>query len=139
MRLVLDTNVIVSAVFWGGIARQALENAQRDHVLCFSDATLSELEKVMRYSKFAERTQKLDFTVSEFVDRLTEHAIVIPTPAHGPDIIKTDPDDNKFLSCAIEARAECIVSGDKHLLDLKTFEMVDIITPQTFLSRAQEG
>jgi len=138
MRLVLDTNVIVSAAFWGGVARQVLETAQCDHTLCFTEETLAELERVLRYSKFAERLEKLDFTVTEFIERLTERAIVLPAPTRTIDVVKADPDDNKFLSCAAAARAEAIVSGDTHLLELKTFKGIGIVSPHIFLSKKKE-
>ncbi len=138
MRLVLDTNVIVSAAFWGGVARRVLETAQKDHTLCFTESTLTELEKVMRYSKFADRLEKLDFTVTEFIERLTEHAVVLPAPTRVVDVIKADPDDNEFLSCASEAHADFIITGDTHLLELKVFGGIDIVTPQGFLSGKKE-
>jgi uncharacterized protein len=135
MRLVFDTNIIISAAFWGGNARQALEIAQSDHVLCFTDDTLAELERVLRYPKFAERLKNFDFTITEFIERLTERALIMPVSAKVIDIIKADPDDNKFLSCARDAQADVIVSGDKHLLELKTFEDIKIITAQELIQR----
>ena len=133
MRVVLDTNIIVSAVFWGGVARQAFEIAQGNHILCFTEDTLAELDRILRYPKFAERLNRLDFTITEFIERLTERALILPAPVHPVDIIKDDPDDNKFLACGRDARATIIVSGDKHLLTLKTFEDIKIITAPEFI------
>lgn len=129
MRLVLDTNVTVSAALWRGAPRQVLEKAHSNHQLCFSLSMLQELERVLQYPKLAPRFSSLSFSLEEFLERLTERAIVIPDPPE-EDVIKEDSTDNKFLACAATVGAELIVSGDEHLLMLGMYEDIPIVTPK---------
>lgn len=137
MRLVLDTNVIVSALFWGGIPRNVLEEAQQLHTLCFNEETLIELRAVLTHTKFEKDVLGLSFTIEEFLQRLTEHAIIVNTVSPFLNVIKDDPSDDKFLACARAARADFIVSGDKHLLALKTLRGIPILTPRQSLARTK--
>lgn len=134
MRLVLDTNVIVSAIFWGGKPGKVFEIAQSQHKLCFTPETLRELQAVLAYQKFEREIQKLHFSVQEFIQRLAESAIVIPNPPE-LSIIQDDPSDNKFLACALACQASFIISGDQHLLKLKKFHYIEILSPSAFLRK----
>lgn len=135
MKIVIDTNVIVSAALWGGIPRTVLEIAQSEHVLCFSIETLVELKEVFGYPKFAPYLVDLSFSISEFIDRLTEKSVVTPSLKEKTNIIKEDPSDNKFLICAFACQADFIVSGDRHLLKLKEYQGIKIITPKEFVEK----
>lgn len=133
MKIVIDTNIIVSAIFWGGIPRSVLEIAQKKHTLCFSNSTLDELRTILNYSKFAPYISQLSFSTNEFIERLTEHALISSANWKKKDIIKEDPADDKFLICALVCQAGCIISGDKHLLKLKKFNNIPIIRPKQFI------
>lgn len=128
MRLVLDTNVIISAVLWGGIPREILEEAKATHSLCFSVATLQELERVFQYPKFKDRLSRLSFSPGEFLLQLTEDSVVIANPKE-ESVIIDDPADNKFLACAVACNVRFIVSGDEHLLRLKQYKHIQIVDP----------
>jgi putative PIN family toxin of toxin-antitoxin system len=132
MRLVIDTNVVISAALWGGIPRRVLEKAQSEHTLCFSLSMLQELQEVLLYPKFKERLAHLSFSTEAFLARLTEHAIVIANPREKKVIIE-DPADNKFLACAVACKAQMIISGDEHLLSLKEYAGIPIRKPQQAL------
>lgn len=136
MRVILDTNVIISALLWGGKPDQLLKKVQSTHTLCFSPETLKELREVLNYQKFRPHILKLDFTIEEAFERLTENALIVSgTTEYRVSIVKEDPSDNKFLACALAAQASFIVSGDKHLLRLKEFWGIPIITPHEFLGK----
>ncbi len=137
MRLVVDTNVIVSAALWGGVPRKVLEIAQSNHTLCFSLATFAELERVLNYPKFKKRLQYLSFSIEEFLDRLTEKAIVIANPRE-LQIIIDDPADNKFLACALACKAKFIISGDAHLLALKQYRRIPILAAKAALKHLKK-
>jgi len=134
MRVVLDTNVIVSGMFFDGKPGKILQLAeQRTIIPCFTIATFKELEHVLSYGKFRNQRALLPFTITEFLHELGKYSLLFPTPLGIPAIIMEDETDNHFLACAIIARARYIVSGDKHLLTLKKFHHVPILTASAFL------
>lgn len=133
MKVVLDTNVIISGLFWKGISGKILEDTlQGKYILCFSKSTLSELKQVLAYPKFQSAIKNLSFSVEDFLFVLIQKVIIVSkTPKI--NFIKSDPSDNKFLACAFSSQANFIVSGDKHLLELKTFQDIPILTPKQFV------
>ncbi|MBI3255602.1 MAG: putative toxin-antitoxin system toxin component, PIN family, partial [Candidatus Andersenbacteria bacterium] len=119
---------------WGGIPRQLLEIVHRNHTLCFSLSMLAELDRVLRYPKFAKRITTLSLSSEELLERLTEHALVIKDPVE-LNVIVEDPADNKFLACAVTCGARLIISGDDHLLKLKAYKHIAIVEPKEALNR----
>lgn len=119
MRLVLDTNVVVSAVVWGGVPYQLLQAAVAGLVdLYTSPALLDELRGVLNRPHLAERLVRQRSNVDqalEFYARLC-HSV---EPQHTPRVVPHDPDDDHVVAAAVEAQANLIASGDKHLLQLK--------------------
>jgi len=137
MKVVLDTNVIISGLFWKGIPGEVLEKCQTEHTLCFTKETLLELKEAIFYPKFVPHLQKLTFSIEDFLARLTERSLVISKPSQEIFIIKEYPPDNKILACAISCRASFIVSGDEHLLKLREFQSIPILSPRKFLKLCQ--
>ena len=128
-RVILDTNVLISAFGWVGNPRRifglVLENKLE---LLVSEKQIDELKRVLDYPK-------LGFTEDQkrrFLDVLCGVASVVETHNY-LDVIKEDPQDNLFLEAAIEHKAMYIVSGDRHLLRLGEFNGVKILTPAKFL------
>lgn len=130
LRVVVDTNVTVSALGFGGRPLEALLRTFDDDVqLIASEETLAELERVVAYDH-------LPFTSTE---RTRYPAIIrleaeIVQPEESIEAVR-DPDDDKFLECAVEANADYVVSGDGDLLDLGSYDGIDIVTPDEFLHR----
>ncbi len=112
MKIVSDTNVIVSAIFCEGNESEIIELIEEGKLkLITSVPILNELRKVLSYEKFG-----LD---EEEINNLVEYILFLAetiSPKQDLDIIKEDASDNKFLECAKEAEADYIVSGDQHLL-----------------------
>ena len=135
MRVVLDTNIIISGLFWTGTPSLLIKYILQSHTLCFTSETLGELEKVLTYEKFKPRIAQLSFTIPAFIDTLTKHAFVVGKPSYQIQIIQQDPDDNKFLEAALATCTDVIVSGDIHLLGLKQFEGIPIMRSTAFLKR----
>ena len=135
MRVVIDTNVFISGIFFGGEPRKIL-NLAGDQILtpCFNIATLTELELLLRHQKFSMQRNLLSFTIREFLDQLKNYSLLFEQPGITLEIIKEDKNDNFILACAISARADFIISGDKHLLKLKSFRNIPILTPRQFLN-----
>lgn len=116
--LVLDTNVLVSALGWDGPEWRVYERVREGtYRLATSTALLRELERVLEYPKFElERTERVAFVEDVWADAL------LVQPTRRVFAIEDDPDDNHVLARAVTAGADFIVSGDRHLLDLRSFE-----------------
>ena len=131
MRIVLDTNVFVSGIFFGGPPGKILQAWRHGEVqLVLSPDILEEYREVgeelaLRYRGIA---------VAPFLDLLVIHAeIVLDTPH--PEAVCDDPDDDKFLACALAAGVSCIVSGDKHLLRASGHRGIEVLRPRAFVGR----
>ena len=128
MRAIIDTNVVVSGLLWRGRPRQLLDAARSGRVEVFtSRLLLAELEDVLSRDKFTDQLQRAGLTAHYLVVRygalakLVEPAVIAPT-------ILADIDDDAVLACALAAQAEVLVSGDSHLLDLKEYRGIPILT-----------
>src|SRR6266481_8108139 len=129
MRIVVDTNVIVSALVFGGLPRRVFEVVESGHCEFYYSAEIeSETRRVLR-DKFGWDEDRLDRYLP-VLWRLGERV----TPQRRVNAVKEDPDDNRILECALAAGADMTVSGDGHLLRLTAFEGIAILTPREFLS-----
>jgi uncharacterized protein len=129
MRVVLDTNVILSGILFGGKPRQILEAAVAGTLKMFiSEAIVSELKGVLQRPKFGLTSQIVEAIVAE-LSSVAEWVV----PQSHVEIIKDDITDNSVLDCALEANADYIVSGDEHLLKVERCGKIAIVTPDTFL------
>ena len=136
MRIVADTNTVVSGLLWQGPPRRLIDLARgRRLTLCTSLTLVAELAEVIARDKFAEQVRAAGLSATELVqdyERLAE--IVTPEPLPAP--ASRDPDDDHVLACALAAKAELIVSGDKrHLLILGEYQGIPIRTASEALSR----
>lgn len=130
MRIVFDTSVLVSAVLLPrSIPRQAFDHALGAGTILVSEATLAELDEVLRRPKF-ERYQAEDRR-REFMAGLVADAELIEIDQSVAAC--RDPKDDKFLELALCGRASVIVTGDADLLVLHPFRETAILTPQAYL------
>jgi putative PIN family toxin of toxin-antitoxin system len=129
VRIVLDTNVLVSAVFFGGVPGRILE-AWRDGrlQLVLSAAILDEYQRVGQ----AISAQCGGVDLEPILALLTVESEIIEAPAL-PAPISSDSEDDKFFACASAAGASVIVSGDKHLLDHDGWRGVRVLRPRRFV------
>lgn len=131
-RIVLDTNVIVSAVLMKqSVARQAFDKARTDGVLLLSPATLDELNSVLRREKFDKYLREEERL--QFLGALVSEATFVEVTVTITDC--RDPKDNKFLEVAVSGNADWIISGDQDLLILDPFHEISIISPRAFLEQ----
>lgn len=129
MRIVPDTNVLVSAIFWEGNQSKIIELVEMGKLtLITSLPILDELKKVLSYPKFALDEEKVNEQV-EYYFFLAE----LVSPTQKVDLIQNHPSHNKFLECALEGEVEYIVSGDQHLLNLKEFKGIKIVNGEELL------
>ena len=131
MRIVLDTNVFLSGIFFTGPPYQILK-AWRDGKLqlLVSPPILEEYRRI----GVELALQFRDVDLRPFLDLLTIQAEIVLAPSL-PPVIHDDPSDDKFLEAAVAGRASCIISGDKHLLTLFEFREIQILKPKDFVQR----
>ena len=135
MRAVADTNTLVSGLLWHGNPRRVLDAARAGTLQMYTTAALlAELEEVLQRPKFAQRLSLAGVTSHTLVLGYAALARLVEPAEIAPAII-ADPDDDAVLACAVAARAEIIVSGDSHLLDLKEYEGISIVTAAQLLTR----
>ena len=135
MRVVADTNTLVSGLLWQGTPRRVLDAARAGMLQMYTTADLlAELEEVLQRPKFMQRLALAGVTSHILVFGYAALARLIE-PVEIPPVISADPDDDAVLACAVAARAEMIVSGDSHLLDLKDYEGISIVTAAQLLNR----
>lgn len=128
MRLVLDTNVVISGLFWNGPPRKLLDAAIGGTIDIYTTALLiTELGKALAYPKFARRIAANGDSIDRCVGRFMTIANLTAT-ATIEGAVNADPDDDHVIACALSARADIIVSGDHDLLDLKHYQGMRIIT-----------
>jgi putative PIN family toxin of toxin-antitoxin system len=127
MRIVGDTNTVLSGLLWQGPPRRLLDLARERKVSLRTSLTLvAELAEVIARDKFAERVRAAGLSAAELVEDYERLAEVI-TPQPLPAPVSRDPDDDHVLACAVAGKAELIVSGDKrHLLVLGQYQGIPI-------------
>lgn len=130
MKVVVDTNVAVSGLLWAGPPNRILQWA-RDGVLGIIGCpeTTDELRRVLQYDKFYQRIQALSTTPNQVYAYFVNLISFVPTPEDIRQVIIEDRFDNYFLALALENKAHLIISGDEHLLDLKEYNTIQIVTP----------
>ncbi|MDH4201123.1 MAG: putative toxin-antitoxin system toxin component, PIN family [Spirochaetia bacterium] len=128
-KIVIDTNVLISAILFSGIPNQVLQEviSERYH-LYLSHDILNEFLHVLSRSKF----KLLEPQIKQFYEEII-HITNIVYPMQKLLIVKEDPSDNMLFECAIEANANFIVSGNKHVLNVKKYKNIEVITPRNFI------
>ena len=135
MRAVLDTNVVVSALLWGGTPELILQRARAGELqLATSPALIAELAGILNRRKFAAKLAQSNSSPAEVVALYTQLAHTIEADAPAPSALR-DPDDAAVLACALAARADCIVSGDDDLLTLGSYQGIPILSAAQCLQR----
>lgn len=138
MRVVADTNTVVSAFLWGGLPAAVLAATREGRItLLTSAALLAELEEVLSRAKFAARISQVGSSVPQL---LTGYRALVTTVR--PAVIEPtarDPDDDHVLACALGASATLIVTRDRDLLDLGSFRDVRILAAREALALIATG
>ena len=130
MRVVADTNVLISGLFWDGNESRVLKLIKTGEIVNLTSPNIIiELENVISRDKFQLTEGEVDSAISEIISISR-----IVNPETKLNVIDDDPDDNIILECAVGGNAELIISGDGHLLDLKEYEGIRILSARDFLS-----
>ena len=129
-KVVLDTSVLISATLFTGRASKIITLLQsKTIILVISKEILEEYVRALAYPKFSLTEEEIESLVSEVILPFAETV----RPPKFEKQISQDRDDDKFLSCAKAAKADAIVSGDKHLLELKEFAGIPVRNLNSFL------
>jgi uncharacterized protein len=132
MRVVIDTNVFISAVLGGRVGIILDEWKAKKFTLIVSEPIVHEYLDVIRRPKFKISPRE----IATIIDYLFKNAEFV-TPLEAIAIIKSDPSDNKFLEAAWQGKADYVVSGDEHLLELKIFRDIPCINAHDFIEQVQ--
>ena len=134
IKAVYDTNVIVSGLIaHSGKPYQALEAWRRgDVILLVSKPIVDEVIEVLQRPYFQEKRHITRADIAG-VKRSLEADAVMVSPEIRLEVVANDPDDNRILECAVAGDADCVVSGDHHLLELKQYQGIPVVTAAEFL------
>jgi len=134
VKLVLDTNVFISALLWYGPPHQLLRLIEKGtFTLCITPSLLEELTDVLSRPKFSSRIKDRKTSPKELLAAILDVAELHPDKRI-KSVVKNDPDDDRVLACALASGAKYIITGDPHLLKLKNWSGISILTPRQFLS-----
>lgn len=106
-------------------------------MLVTSPAIIAEIVKVLESRRISEKYFIRSEDVEDLVDLLKTDAVLVPGQALVKGSVPRDPRDEMFLACAIDANADCIVSGDRHLLDLQAYRDIPILTVKEFAEKLE--
>jgi len=131
---VVDTNILISAFLWGGIPAAVLMQCLTLKIqLLHTDDTLEEFVKTLNKPKFDKQLAARQLTRDIIIDRYPQFSTLV-LPADVPDDAVSDPKDMIILAAAVGGNADALITGDDHLLRLKTFGNTRILTAAQFLA-----
>lgn len=136
MRIVLDTNVVMSALLWQGTPHRLLQAIRQasDVRIFTSQALLEELTDVLTRPAASKQLSAIGKTAREVLADFIE-AVELAEPADVPRVVSADPDDDEVIAAAVAAEADLLVSGDRHLLALANHNQITICSPADALTR----
>jgi putative PIN family toxin of toxin-antitoxin system len=138
VRLVVDTNVVISALLWEGLPKQLMMGQFSEEILFFTSiALLEELAEVLSRSKFRRKIQGAGYSIDQLIGLYAGMADMV-RPASVPRIVP-DPDDDVVIGTALAAKADFIVTGDHGLLSVGKYEGVRIVSVKDALQVLTPG
>jgi putative PIN family toxin of toxin-antitoxin system len=138
LRAVIDTNLFISGLFARDALSAQLQNLwiNQEFELVTSLEIMREVNRVLTYPRIKERFKPKEENVRRFFRLIFRKAIISKDLYHTDKIVE-DPTDNKFLACALEKKADYIVSRDPHLRNLKHFHGIQIIDATSFIEKVK--
>ncbi|MDD5772087.1 MAG: putative toxin-antitoxin system toxin component, PIN family [bacterium] len=130
-KVVFDSNIFISSIVYGGKPRKVFELVIEGKIeLYISKEILEEVEDVLQRPKFKYPSQMIDLVITEI-----QNISKIVIPRKKINYIKDDPEDNMILECAVGSKADYIVTGDEHLLNIKKYKNIQILNAADFLGK----
>jgi len=129
MKIVLDSNILVSSFYWVGNPRKVFDRVTNGlDELYITDEILREITSVMSEKKFDTSIEE----IKEYV-KIIESCSIKLSPRNNPEKISRDEDDNKILQCGLDGNVDFVITGDNDLLVIKEYEKIKIIKPKEYL------
>ena len=129
MRVVIDTNIFISS-FFGGIPRRVIDLWKKEKItLCLSKDILDEYIEVLQRIGLEDENE-LKELISLFARGFN---ILFTAKTPKISVVKNDPDDDKFIECAVALKADVVITGDKALLEIVEYTGIKMLTPKLFL------
>ncbi len=131
MKVVIDTNVLISGIFWSGNPHQILEYWKAGKI-----ELIVSLEILEEYHRVAEvlSNKYPGIDIHLILELISLHSVLVETPMSYPKI-SVDPDDDKFMICAESSNTKIVISGDKHLLEVNGYHGISVLKPKQFLDK----
>lgn len=137
--VVLDSNVWVSAIIWGGKPARIINLAeQHSIVIAISEEMVDEIRRILSYDKLESIYTQAGITQTELLGKILSIARFV-RPKSKVGVVKEDPSDNRVIECALAAKAGHIVSGNEHLLRMRSYAGIEIISVKGFLEEVKAG
>jgi len=133
-KVVIDTNIYISAIFWGGKPREVVDLGRDRSILIFTSLDIEKEIAEKLSTKFKLDEEEVNKVLLDF-STFTMPVKVIKRI----QVVADDPDDDKFIDCAMACKGDYIVSGDRHLLELKEYAGIRILQASEFLSIISKG
>ncbi len=135
MRLILDTNVVLSGLIWPGPSSHIISACVQDAVELFTcDAIIEELREHLFSPRFNKHLVKHSLTPGPLMSKYLAIAVMV-VPAIIPPPVIADPDEDIVLGAGVTAGADAVVTGDYDLLQLVSFRNIEIVTPAQLVAR----
>lgn len=133
MRITLDTNVLISGTFWTGDSFRILDMIDKKKLNNVSSREIiEEYNEAIKSDEIVDKVDNKKLTMAKIVHNVIKSSEIVE-PTTKLDVVKDDPDDNRVLECAKEGKVSHVITNDNHLLKLKEFEGIKIVTPEEFL------
>jgi uncharacterized protein len=133
LKAVLDTNVWVSAMIWGGLPAEVITAAENKRILIItSEEIIKEINETLAYPKLKRIYERAGIAKQELVEAALRVGKLVEVKTK-VNVVHEDVADNKFLECAFDSKADFLVTGDEHLLKIGCYEKTRVVTVKQFL------
>lgn len=137
MRIVLDTNIVVSALLWGGIPYRLIEATSAGTIELYSSPVLvAELAEILGRAHIEKKINEVGSSAEAILSLYAQLARIV-SPTDVPRVVPNDPDDDHLIACALSAQADLVVTGDHGVLAIRKHQGIDIVAPATALGRIE--
>ncbi len=139
MKITVDINILISATFWYGASFNIIKLVEENKLeLVLSPSIIEEFEEVLNYEEIKTKIDVKKLEIRITTTKIKELATII-SPSRRVIVIRGDPDDNMILECGADGIVDYIITKDNHLLKLKEYEGIPIVTPEEFLKNYKQN